>query len=397
MNKAEKIILAALISSASVMASFISPELSLLKKFFSLDQNQISQIMTLYLAGYLSGQIVWAYASNRIGRLASIRHGTSISILGAIIIIASMKTGTFNTFLAGRILVAFGLSSGLVCGFALIKESLPEAENKKYLSILAVVFTASIYAAILVSGYIAQLTSLEFIMYMILLYNATMFSLCFCINSIPEPLIMIKKDCHRGKFELHPKVIAYSLALSITTIISYSYALYAPIITSDFFLFSPVEFGLTSLSNMIFIFLGGMAYLKLNKRFYESAIVSLSLLIIIPVCLATLFASLNYMKLTVFEFLILCSLLNLASGIIYPAASYKALEYGSCKATSSAIMNLIKLIMPTIALYISPHLGKNELNTFVLTILLFAVPYVLILQLIKAPLLKQLCGNKITQ
>lgn len=395
MTRIEKIILAALISSASVMASFISPELTLIKKLFLLSNNQLSQVMTFYLAGYLSGQIAWAYVSNKIGRLASIKHGMATSIFGAIVIIVAMKTGSFNLFLAGRILIAFGLASGLVCGFTIIKENLPDHEGKQYLSIIAVVFTASIYLAILLSGYLAKYTSLDFIMYSVFFYNLILFVLCFYIKTSSIQSTSTRKPSLMN-IEFQPKVIAFSLALSITTIISYSYAVYAPIITSELFSLSPTEFGLYSLINMIFILLGGVLYLKLGKKLSEYTIVLLGLLIIIIACSSSILMTEFNIQPTVLGFFILCALLDLVNGMIYPAASYKALEYGSCKATSSAVMNLIKLTMPMVALYTSAYFAVKALTSFVLTILLFAIAYFFVLQLTNIRL-PRLLRDKVSQ
>ena len=388
MTAIEKIILAALISSASVMASFISPELTLIKNYYSLASNQLSQIMTLYLAGYLSGQIIWAYISNKIGRLASIKFGMATSILGALVIIAAIETESFPLFLAARLLIAFG--------FTLIKENLSPQESKRYLSIIAVVFTASIYLSILLSGYLVKYTSLVFIMWAMLSYNMIMFFLCFYIKNQPSRANVSKKLPHLISVELQPNVIAFSLVLSITTIISYCYALYAPIITQQMFSLSPTEFGLCSLINMFFIFLGGILYLKLDRELSAEATSSLGLLIIITGCSSLLLMAAFNLQPTVFEFFALCALLNLANGLIYPAATYKALEYGRCKSTSSAIMNLIKLTMPMVAIYASTYVTAKELIIFISTILLFALLYLFILQLIKNSLPK-LHSNKVAQ
>lgn len=381
MTRIEKIILAALISSASIMASFISPELALIKQFFSLSKTQLSQVMTYYLAGYLSGQIIWAYTSNRIGRLASIKLGMSTSILGAAVILLAMSVESFPLFLTGRILIALGLASGLVCGFTMIKENLSDQESKQYLSAIAVVFTASIYLAILISGYLAKFTSLTFVMNFVLFYNIVLFLLCFLMKLVARQLPQPLNSSSRMKFELQPKVIAFSLVLSITTIISYSYALYAPIITHEVFSMSPTGFGLCSLSNMIFILLGGGLYLKLAKRLPEQVIISLGLLIIITACASALLMVKCNVQITALRFFTFCSLLNLANGIIYPAATYKALAFGACKATSSAVMNLIKLSMPIIALNAAGYFAAKELTAFMFTIFSFAVIYFIILQL----------------
>lgn len=396
MTKLEKVILAALISSASVMASFISPELMLIKNFFSLKNNQLSQIMTLYLAGYLLGQILWAHVSNKIGRVPSIKCGMAISIFGAIFIITAMKTKLFGLFLTGRILVALGLASGLVCGFTIIKERLLDFESKRYLSKIAFTFTASIYLSILVSGYLAKYSSLKTVIWAVLAYNIAMFGLSLYLKAGQGRHEVVKKRHDSINFKPYSKVVIFSLVLSITTIISYSYALYAPIITSEVFQLSPVDFGILSLSNMIFIFLGGVLYLKLTKVLSEQTLMTFGLLTIIAVTLLFLPIAKFDVQPNIFGFFILCSFLNIVSGLIYPAATYEALKYGSCKATSSAIMNIIKLVMPMLALYTSSHFYMKELNAFMLTIVLFALSYFFILILTNIRRIT-LCSNQLVQ
>ena len=136
--------------------------------------------------------------------------------------------------------------------------------------------------------------------------------------------------------------------------------------------------------------------MKLSKIHSEFTIASIGLLIIIITCLSFILMGTLSIQPTVSIFLIFCSLLNLANGMIYPAATYSALEYGACKATSSAIMNFIKLGMPIIALYVSAYLSKSELTAFSLIILLSATLYLVILQSIKIRWLP-LSYNKISQ
>lgn len=233
-------------------------------------------------------------------------------------------------------------------------------------------------------------------MWAILGYNMTLFFLCFHIKNHSSQAKLAKKLPHLMNFKPESKVIVFSLVLSITTIISYCYTLYAPIITQELFSLSPTEFGVCSLINMIFIFLGGVLYLRLGKKLSEETIASLGLLLIIAGCLSFLLITAANIRLTLFEFFTVCSLLDLASGLIYPAATYKALEYGRCKSTSSAIMNMIKLTMPMVAIYASTFFSAKELTTFTATILLFAVLYLLILHLRKIRL-PRLHRNKVAQ
>lgn len=388
MIKSAKIILLFLISSASVLATFISPEIGLIKVYFSLTNDQTGMVMTCYLAGYLIGQFTWAYISNLIGRARSISVGAFVAIIGSILLLYSYSYHNFNVFVISRSIIGFGLSAGLVCGFAIIKENLTMEYQKKYLALVAVFFTASIYTSISISGYIVQHASLYLIFW-------SVFCLCsgFFILSIFFKTTANKNDTNRKivkniKSKGYPQLLAYSFALSITTIIAYCYAFYAPLITSQLFSLSPKSYGNYSLINMASIFFGSFFFALLNKRHSETTICFIGLILII---ISSLCFIQNYfdLKESVNAFFLYCSLLSFSSGMIYPASTYIALDFSGCKARASAIMNAIKLSLPIIAIYFSTKIFDNNLNGFCFTILSFSVIYFLLLYFVRARLTNQ--------
>ena len=378
MKSKEKLSLALLIPSASAMATFISPALISIKNHFHVLGTQLSSVMTVYLIGYLLGQIVWAYYSNRIGRLLSIKSGALLSIVGAVIILFATKMHFFDLFLLGRFVLALGLSAGLICGFAIVKENFLEYEEKRFLSIMAVVFTVSIYISMLVSGCLMKFDSLELITYAILFYSIVIFCLSFTIKSnLKQPKAVFYAEKERN---IDPDLIwnrshliVYSCALSITTIIAYCYAFYAPLITHELFLLSPTAFSSYNLLNIVAIFTGSFLFSRLSSKYSEVSIIIFGLFVIVLSNLIILAITYNHSSLSMQSFFSICYLINLSCGMIYPAATYLALEYGICKATSSAIMNLIKLGAPVVALLISNQLLTTNLNSFSMTILLFSI------------------------
>ncbi len=379
MTRTSKTILLLLISSASVIATFITPELSIISNVFGISEADTSRIMTFYLLGYLVGQVVFSYLSRKIGFCFSIRYGLFIAIIGALFQLASIKYLYFTAFILSRFITALGLSAGLVCGFAVIKETFAEKDIKKYLSLVAITFTSSIYLSIFISGLIIYYFDVSFIFKMILIYVIALFSLSFLIPASNTPHkthhVSIKKI---GPF-LDLKLIAYSLALSITTIISYCYAFYAPFIVIKTYGLSPSTFGGLNLINMAAIFLGSFLYIILNKQYNEKIILifSLSFVSILSSLFFTIYFSLTSKPLLVFFIISFC--LNLCSGLIYPAATYKAMERGNCKAKTSAIMNMIKLGMPTISIAFSSIISKSNIINLSTTIMIFSLSYVLIL------------------
>jgi len=379
MTKTSKTILLFLISSASVVATFIAPELSLLRDEFGVSVAQTSKIMTFYLFGYLVGQGLFSYISNKIGRTRGIKYGMFISIIGAIFQFIALKYSLFPAFVFFRFLTAVGLSSGLVCGFAIIKESLTDEDCKKYFSLVAIAFTSSIYLSIFSSGIIISYMDISFLFGITITYTFTLFALSFLI---PEPKKIknkLKNQVKKRRIRLNFKLISYSLVLSITTIISYCYAFYAPYITISTYGLSPATFSTLNLLNMVAIFLGSFLYILLHRRYDEKIILTTSLLFIFILSILYFSIYLSMTSKPILVFFIISFFLNTCSGLIYPAATYKAMECGDCKANTSAVMNSIKLIMPTISLAFSSLISKSNLINLSSTIMFFSLLYVLTL------------------
>lgn len=60
MGAFQKIILIFLVTAASIVATFITPGMNELKNLFLLSSHSLSYVMTIYLIGYLLGQISFA-------------------------------------------------------------------------------------------------------------------------------------------------------------------------------------------------------------------------------------------------------------------------------------------------------------------------------------------------
>ena len=378
MNKYSKAILALLISAASVLATSIAPALPLFQEIFNIKTDQLSSIMTIYLNGYLLGQFFFAHVSKKIGLLLSIKYGFTLATVGTCLQIFCINSNSFFLFITFRFITAFGLSSGLVCGFVIIKNFIRNEETKKYLSLIGITFTASIYLSIYILGHVLTNFGILAVLYSSLAYSLSLFLLSFYIKL---PINVINKNINtslrHSKIVINYKLISYSLTLSMTTVITYSYAFYAPLISFSLYGLSPVEFGKLNLSNMFCIFIGNISYVLLNKKYKEDSLLIFCLTTIILIgfvfFLICKFEFYSNIKL----FFLSSGLLNFFSGLIYPAATFKALECGLCKENTSATMNTIKLIMPTAALCFSSLWGLNSLLSLSAITVLFSFIYLL--------------------
>lgn len=374
MNIIHKIILIFFITAASMVATFITPEIGSLKSLFSVTDPYLSYIMTTYLAGYLIGQIVFAIFAKRYGGVLSIRCGFLISVVGLFLQFLTLQFKLYEGFLFGRAITALGLSAGLICGFAIIKENIKQNEEKSYLSIITIAFTGSIYLSMFISGTLIKYCSLSSIFKYEIYYFIGLLLLTFFIPDIQKNRTQPVEIARRQYLNL--KLINYSLVLSITTIIAYCYAFYGPLIVINSFGLSPQSYTEYNFINMAGLFLGSVIYKLASKKIKENQLIifCLSFIIIISILLITLHLK---KQLGFHNFMFMFFVINILTGIIYPSATYIALGCGSCKTSSSTTMNFIKIGMPSVALYFSTLIATNYIVNLSITIGVFSILFLL--------------------
>lgn len=375
MGAFQKIILIFLVTAASIVATFITPGMNELKNLFLISSHSLSYVMTIYLIGYLLGQISFALFSKRYGGISSLRYGFILCLAGFILQYLSVKFPVYYIFLLGRFITAFGLSSGLVCGFAIIKDNILPNEEKGYFSIIAIAFTGSIYFSIFISGTLIKVMGLLFILKIQILYTFLLLILTFFVPNTKVFSYKEQPPIARYQF-LNYKLISYAMALSITTIIAYCYSFYAPLIMINYFRLEPQDYGYYNLINMCGLFLGSTIYSQINHVIKENAIIIFSLISIALIGLVLVMRVIGN-GLDFQQFIYSFFAINLFSGIIYPAATFKSLECGSCKTSSSATMNIIKIGMPSMALYLSLFISSNNFLNLSLIIVLFSSIYLI--------------------
>jgi MFS family permease len=83
-------ILLSYVCMASVSAAIITPALPHIEQSYQLSQGSLEWIVSIFLIGYVIGQLIYGPVANRFGRLLALRAGLVINLAGIVIcIIAS--------------------------------------------------------------------------------------------------------------------------------------------------------------------------------------------------------------------------------------------------------------------------------------------------------------------
>ena len=196
MKAVKKALLLSYISTASASGAIITPALPTIEKNFDLSFGEVEWIVTLFLLGYMLGQLIYGPLANRFGRLPAIRIGFLLNIVGVVFSLFAFYTESFFGLLLARFITSLGAAAGLCCTFTLIHELLPENEAKKALSYSVLSFTLGIGLSIFIGGIITEYLHWGMIFFVLLVYGILLFISTW---QFTEPI--------QKKIPIHPKII----------------------------------------------------------------------------------------------------------------------------------------------------------------------------------------------
>ena len=161
-----KITILIVISAACFSSSIISPCLPYISEYFNVETEQTSLLVSIFLFGYLGGQILYSFLSQIFGYKLSLLIGFFIYIISCFFQILSINHYYLNLLYYSRFFCALGASSGLVCSFAMINDSSENREEtQKLISLAFISLTLFAYLSITFGGLITQYFGWIFIFY----------------------------------------------------------------------------------------------------------------------------------------------------------------------------------------------------------------------------------------
>jgi MFS transporter, DHA1 family, multidrug resistance protein len=385
-NNTKKVILLSYICIASVSAAIITPALPQIQHAFALTQGAVAWVVSIFLLGYVIGQLIYGPLANRFGRLSALRSGLSINLVGIIICLAAAYSCNYHLLLLGRFVTAIGAAAGLSCTFILINELLSPKVAKHILSFAMVAFTLGIGLAVLIGGVITQYYHWQGCFIVLLLHSLLMLLLTW---QFPEtltekkalhPIILIKGYYHAIK---NAQLIIFSLAVGLCSAFAYCYAAAAPIIAQKVLSLSPSQYGYWNLINMFGMLGSGYLSAYLLKRYDTKKVLLASLFILIP-CLVSLslFATSNHPS--TLWFFATSLALYLFSGVLFPCGSHLASNAITDKANAASMMSFINMGSAMLSVIIMGYLPFSHSFAFALVLIGFylVVSLLIILQLL---------------
>lgn len=353
------IILLSYISIASGSAVIINPALPYISTQMSLSSGQVEWLVSIFLIGYVSGQVIYGPIAKKYGEVTTLRIGLLINLVGIVICIYGGYLLSMPILLIGRLITALGASAGLICTFIILNHSVDHHKAKVALSFAGVSFTLSAISAIFIGGMINYYSHWNYCFYVLLIQGAIMLGLSFMYqNSEQEEKYSISIGAilkgYRNALG-SVKLVIFSITLSTVSIFSYCYTAAGPFITKQLFNFTSAQFGSYNIITMVGILAGSFISAKVINAFNP-----IKILITALVAFLVFFFLLFYIKesniLSAPIFFIMIAFMYFIFGFIYPVSSHIASNAISDKANAAGATNFINMGLAVVAVGVMGYL-----------------------------------------
>ena len=364
------VILLAYISGGSVSAAIITPALPLIKKMFLLDDGSVEWIVSIFLIGYVIGQLIYGPLANRYGRLVSLRSGLILNLFGVFVCLMSTWAHSFHLLLVGRLVSALGAAAGLSCTFMLISELLTIEQAKHALSYTMVSFTVGIGLSVAIGGVFAEYLHWQDCFWVLALHGVAMLILTWQFKETlksPQPLSINNLLQGYRRVLKNPILISFSVILGVCAGVSYCYSAAAPIISHVLLKLNPSEYGYWNLVTLLGMLGSGLLSAELMKRYTPKNIVFYSLIALF-VCLLSLVGLAVSHQENIIWFFLSAMLLFLFSGLLFPSASFCASNACEDKASASSMMSFLNMLSATLSVIIMGYLPVTALWALIIVL-----------------------------
>lgn len=361
------------ISMASVSAAIITPALPQIEHAYSLTHGALEWVVSIFLLGYVMGQLIYGPLANRYGRLNALRSGLVINLIGILFCIVSVWYWNYSLLLIGRLVTALGAAAGLSCTFILLNELLDKEQAKHAMSFAIVSFTVGIGLAVTLGGLITQYLHWQNCFWILLVYGLIMFFLTWQFpETLKEPIkldLLAILSRYRTALKSN-KLIIFSLTVGLASAVAYCYSAAAPLYAQSVLHLSPDLYGYWNLINMLGMLMSGFLSAHLLKRYGAPYVLLLGLGLIIPCLISLVLLSITQQPCALW-FFTTTMFLYLFSGLLFPAASFFASNAIDDRASASSMMSFINMGSAMIAVVVMGYLPLESISSFTMTLIIF--------------------------
>lgn len=356
------------ICTASISATMITTAFPQIQAAYHLSSESLEWMMSLFLIGYVVGQLIYAPIANGFGSLNALRTGLIINIVGILVsIIACALFFNYDLLLIGRLITALGSAGGLVCTFILINELLPPEMAKAAMAYSVISFTIGIGLFITIGSLLTQYANWVDCFWVLLLQGIILFFCTYFFTQRPQPKIAFHFQSTFSRYIKafsNARLVIFSLMAGVVSVYSYGYSATATPYSEAILHLSPSEYGYWSLLNTVGMLGGGFLSAHLIKKYGIKKTLITGIICAIPFLISFIFIAISPHGNVIWYF-VTAALLFLITGLLFPTASYYASNAIEDRASASSVMSFINMGLATVSMVVLGYLPLTSMASFV--------------------------------
>jgi len=342
-------VLIIIISFAAMCSIFVSPTLPAIANQFKIQNNEVQNIATYFVIGYLLGQLIYAPLIKGFGVKKALNFGVVICFIGTIACYLSYFFNTFELLKYGRLITGVGSGVGFVTIYSTINNIYYEADARKITSYTSLSFVLVPGIAMVLSGVIVTHIGWQYCFLFLSLWSYFIYALG---KNLPETMPTAKLEKINMKSLLtnyyqvmSKKILVYGLMYGVAASAFYIYVATGPLIIISN-LNKSAEYYATS--NLIVIFgyvLGGIYSIRTSHKESAHSILLGCVIMSISSVVLSIAHQLNYFNTPILFFIIFAAI-YFSVPMLFSNISVLLLSNSTEKSTVSSILGFLHLVPP---------------------------------------------------
>lgn len=374
-RRLQKFFLLSYISIASASAAIITPALPAIKQYFQLSNHRTDMVITIFLLGYMIGQLFYGPIAKRYGRLRALIFGLWVNLFGIGLCLLGAYTQCYKCLLLGRLVTAIGSAAGLCCTFMLINVLMSEREAKQAFSLSVLSFTLGIGLSVLLGGVLTEYLSWPYCFWLLMIHGGVVLISAYFFKDAPyeAQAINLRNIWLNYRQALQNRnLVIYALILGACPMTSYTYSAAAPFIAIQTLHLTPSTYGFWNSLNMVGMLAGSFASVWAMQRYLMVSIVKCALLGL-ALCTASLWWMAYVHSDSAWWFFSSMSMTYFVGALIFPCASYLASHAIKDGSSASSMMSFISIATGMVGVSFMGAFFANQFNALNVTWLIYAM------------------------